>query len=140
MVGRRTGPLQGFGTVEPHIIHTGILRRDRGDLPEDRGRIRVRKLLRKPKPGREIAEDLPVGLCLPDRLLRFPYPLDPALGIDYDFGAFSFKSISSYIDRTVNQRYDGTGYELGSITGSTTVPFDPYYLVTIEYPSKMPLP
>jgi outer membrane receptor protein involved in Fe transport len=57
------------------------------------------------------------------------------LAVDYDFGAFSFKSISSYIDRKVFQRYDGTGYELGSITGSTTVPFDPYYLVTIEYPS-----
>ena len=57
------------------------------------------------------------------------------LAIDYDFGAFAFKSISSYIDRKVNQRYDGTGYELGSITGSTSVPFDPYYLVTIEYPS-----
>jgi outer membrane receptor protein involved in Fe transport len=57
------------------------------------------------------------------------------LAVDYDFGAFSFKSISSYIDRRVSQRYDGTGYELGSITGSTTVPFDPNYLVTIEYPS-----
>jgi len=55
------------------------------------------------------------------------------LSVDYAFSAFNFKSVTSYIDRRVNQTYDGTGYELGSITGSTTVPFDPNYLVTIGY-------
>ncbi len=55
------------------------------------------------------------------------------LNVDYAFSAFNFKSVTSYINRRVNQHYDGTAYELGSITGSTTVPFDPNYLVSIDY-------
>jgi outer membrane receptor protein involved in Fe transport len=57
----------------------------------------------------------------------------PMLGVDYDFGAFNFKSISSYINRQINQTYDSTGYLLGSLTGSVTVPFDPDYLAVAHY-------
>jgi outer membrane receptor protein involved in Fe transport len=55
------------------------------------------------------------------------------LNVDYAFSAFNFKSVTSYIDRRVNQKYDGTAFELGSITGSTSVPFDPNYLVVVDY-------
>jgi outer membrane receptor protein involved in Fe transport len=57
------------------------------------------------------------------------------LGVNYDFGSFSFKSISSYIDRKVTEEYDSTAYELTSFVGDTTVPFDPNYLVVAHYRS-----
>ena len=55
------------------------------------------------------------------------------LSVDYDFGSFTFKSVSSYMDRKIQQSWDATGYELGSITGSATVPFDPNYLVVVQF-------
>ena len=72
------------------------------------------------------------------------------LTADYNLGPVDFKSISSYINRTVREEYDSTGYELNSLlyyettpvinlsprTGYITVPFDPNYLVDAHYVSK----
>ena len=64
-----------------------------------------------------------------------PQPQDehfimPSLGITYDFGAFSVKSISSYFNRTLNFNYDATNYEVTNISPfGTSVAGYPGYLV-----------
>jgi iron complex outermembrane receptor protein len=62
------------------------------------------------------------------------------LSVDYDFGAFTFRSISSYLDRRISQNWNATAYELNSIlqyydpgTSATSVPFDPNYLTVVDY-------
>jgi outer membrane receptor protein involved in Fe transport len=63
----------------------------------------------------------------------------PTLAVQYDFPGVSFKSISSYMDRTVDAQYDSTSYELSNLTPNSgiTVPFDPDYLVVASYHSTL---
>jgi outer membrane receptor protein involved in Fe transport len=59
----------------------------------------------------------------------------PVMGLEYDFDAFSIKSITSYLKRALNDQYYDTPYELANLTpnGSITLPGDPNYLSVIHY-------
>jgi outer membrane receptor protein involved in Fe transport len=59
----------------------------------------------------------------------------PSLAIEYDFAAFSVKSITSYFKRDVNDTFDATSFDLsglipydGQTFGGTTLPGYPNYL------------
>ena len=74
-------------------------------------------------------------------LTRIPQPIAdrfmmPSVTVTYDFGSFNVKSITSYLQRTMNGQYDATNYEVINILGNTNVvPGYPDYLVTAEYHS-----
>jgi outer membrane receptor protein involved in Fe transport len=58
----------------------------------------------------------------------------PSLTVNYDFDAFSVKSISSFFKRSLNDKFDGTQYVLGSEgINSQTLPGDPSYRSTGIY-------
>jgi len=58
----------------------------------------------------------------------------PSLSIEYNFDAFSIKSITSYLKRAVNDQYDSTAYELSTILPfGITLPGDPGYHSTANY-------
>ena len=59
----------------------------------------------------------------------------PSFGIQYDFDAFSFKSITSYLNRTINDQYDSTEYLLADEIPAkyTLLPTDPNFYATANY-------
>jgi outer membrane receptor protein involved in Fe transport len=63
----------------------------------------------------------------------------PSLGIEYNFDAFSVKSITSYLKRAVNDQYDSTAYEMSSILPfGISLPGDPgYHSVANYYESQI---
>ena len=68
-------------------------------------------------------------------LAQIPQPHEdtyilPSMDIGYDFGSFTFKSISSYFHRALDDKYDATSYELSGLlpNGGITLPGYPNYL------------
>ena len=60
-----------------------------------------------------------------------------SLGAQYDFDAFSVKSISAYIDRVAHYQYDSTQYQFASYAPDLLfLPSDPSYLVAAQYVSS----
>jgi outer membrane receptor protein involved in Fe transport len=70
---------------------------------------------------------------------RIPQPTNdhfvlPSLSLEYDFDAFSVKSITSYLKRAVNNEYDSTNYVLSNLLPfGTMLPTDPNFLVKADY-------
>ena len=77
----RAGPVQGFGLLEPGIVHAAVGRGDLGDFGEDLFSALVRELFLESHVLGQLAEDLPVGLCLAGRVLGLSPLLDTALGV-----------------------------------------------------------
>jgi outer membrane receptor protein involved in Fe transport len=61
----------------------------------------------------------------------------PSLTLEYDFDAFSVKTISSYLQRAVNSVYDSTAYQLSTLLPyGVVLPTDPNYLSAAHYYSS----
>jgi iron complex outermembrane receptor protein len=61
------------------------------------------------------------------------------LGAEYDFSAFTVKSVSGYIYRVARYQYDSTQYQFASyadLPTVTTLPTDPNYLVNANFKSS----
>jgi outer membrane receptor protein involved in Fe transport len=111
----KLAPLDGL-TITPSLFYQEIHDADKGLFWESAGTYDLQSPIAQPHSDHFIL---------------------PSLGVAYDFGGFSVKSISSYIDRIVNAVYDSTSYELSNLApnGAITVPFDPDYLVAAYYHS-----
>jgi outer membrane receptor protein involved in Fe transport len=59
----------------------------------------------------------------------------PSFTVEYDFAAFSVKSITSYFNRAVTDKFDATSFELSGLLPDSgiTLPGDPKYLSIGEY-------
>ena len=77
----RARPVQGFGFLEPGVVHATIGRGDLGDFSEYFFSTLVGELFLESHVFCELAEDLPVGLGLAGRVLGFSPLLDTALGV-----------------------------------------------------------
>jgi len=73
-------------------------------------------------------------------LAKIPQPrndhfITPSLGIQYEFNAFTFKSITSYLNRTLNDQYDSTEYLLADEIPAqdTLLPTDRNFFATANY-------
>jgi outer membrane receptor protein involved in Fe transport len=62
----------------------------------------------------------------------------PSLDIAYDFGAFNFKTITSYFRRADDDRFDATSFELSGLlpNGGITLPGVPNYLSVGTYQER----
>jgi outer membrane receptor protein involved in Fe transport len=89
-------------------------------------------------------EDAPPGYNLPappfTTYAQIPQPSNdtyilPSLNIGYDFGGFSFTSISSYFRRAYDSTFDATSFELSGLlpNGGISLPGVPNYLSTGSY-------
>jgi outer membrane receptor protein involved in Fe transport len=101
-------------TITPAVLYQRTRDGDKGLLYESAGTYDQRSSIASPHDDRFVLS---------------------SLGVDQDFGSFGVKSVTAYMDRKVDEVYDSTGYELTSLAGSLTVPFDPAYLVTAFYHS-----
>ena len=77
----RARPVQGFGFLEPGVVHATIGRGDLGDFGKYLFSTLVRELFLESHVFCQFAEDLPVGLCLAGRVLGFSPLLDTAFGV-----------------------------------------------------------
>ena len=77
----RARPVQGFGFLEPGVVHATIGRGDLGDFGEYFFSTLVRELFLESHVLGQFAEDLPVSLGLAGRVLGFSPLLDTALGV-----------------------------------------------------------